>query len=445
MAHDAPSETSRPAPPPPPVPHPWARARVLVPLASVVAALVVGAAAGGLGAALILGSLVVLPGAVWHLATGRAFVGAPGRGLGAGLLAISLVAFGVGSSVAAPTQQPAGTAGPSTTAPSKPPKDRATPTPTPTPTPEDLADPDDPALNAAAAADLAAPVAGTPTDTEALLAAAEGQTALVALAQLVVNDQPSWSGYERDLFGYRAVDLDRNGCDTRNDVLRRDLTGVTIKPGTNDCVVVSGTLADPYSGTTIPFTRGTASSNDVQIDHVVALGDAWASGASAWAADQRQRLGNDPLNLLAVSGPLNAQKGDAAADGWLPPNATYRCDYVARQVGVKLTYGLTVTSTERAAMAGVLAGCPEQPLPAGATLPVAVVHPTPEPAAVVAPAAPAPPAPAPVVAPAAPAPPAAAYYKNCDAARAAGVAPILVGQPGYRGALDRDKDGIACE
>ncbi|WP_291761374.1 HNH endonuclease family protein [Cellulomonas sp. 73-145] len=206
-------------------------------------------------------------------------------------------------------------------------------------------------------------------DSSTALPAGRGRGALVALAALRVNDSPTRAGYQRDLFGYRAVDLDRNGCDTRNDILRRDLHDVVLKPGTNDCVVLSGTLTDPYSGTTIAFTRGTNTSNDVQIDHVVALADAWASGASAWDQTTRYRLGNDPLNLLAVSGPLNTQKSDGDAAQWLPPNVAYRCTYVARQVGVKYTYGLTVTTAERRSMAGVLAGCPDQPLPPGSTLP----------------------------------------------------------------------------
>ncbi len=136
---------------------------------------------------------------------------------------------------------------------------------------------------------------------------------------------------------------------------------MVIKDGTNGCVVLAGTLADQYSGTSIAFTRGTATSNDVQIDHVVALGDAWRSGASAWTADTRRQLGNDSLNLLAVSGPLNTQKGDKAADGWLPLSTAFRCAYVARQVGVKLTYGLSVTSSERRAIAAVLSSCPDEP------------------------------------------------------------------------------------
>jgi hypothetical protein len=467
MRDDPPTRQSRPdpaahpRPSAPPVgaagrPRPaWAQPSVVVPAVGIVLAVLVGAASSGLSGTLIATALVVLVGAAWHLATGRRFLGAPGRKLGVGLLSISLVGLGVGSAVADPSDaarhpaaaasEPGPTSDPSAVAPSP------TTDPTPTPTPEDLADPDDPALNAGAAADLVAPQAAGSSDAAAILAAATGRTALVALAQLRVDDSPSMAGYVRDAFGYRAYDTDRNGCDTRNDILRRDLTGITIKDGTNGCVVLSGTLADPYGGTTIAFTRGAATSNDVQIDHVVALGDAWASGASGWPDDLRHQLGNDPLNLLAVAGPLNTQKGDKAADQWLPPDTAYRCAYVARQVGVKLTYALSVTTPERSAIAAVLSSCPDQPLPGGSKLPVAVTAaPSPttapaQPAAVVAPAPTkrsAPVAPAPAPAPA----PASVYYANCTAVWAAIGRPLLAGEPGYAAPrLDRDRDGVACE
>src|SRR3712207_4847441 len=168
-------------------------------------------------------------------------------------------------------------------------------------------------------------------------------SALAALADVEVRGRAPRTGYEREQFGDGWVDTDRNGCDTRNDVLARDLTGEAFRPGTNDCVVVSGTLADPYSGRTIEFRRGEDTSDDVQIDHVVALSDAWQKGAQGWDDDRRTDFANDPLNLLAVDGPLNMQKGDGDAATWLPPNASYRCAYVARQVAVKTGYGLWAT------------------------------------------------------------------------------------------------------
>ena len=129
------------------------------------------------------------------------------------------------------------------------------------------------------------------------------------------------------------------------------------------CTVATGTLNDPYSGTTIYFLRGTATSDDVQIDHVVALSDAWQKGAQQLTYEQRVALANDPLELLAVDGDLNQQKGDGDAATWLPPNKSYRCDYVARQIAVKKKYSLWVTRSEYDAMADILSSCPDQTIP----------------------------------------------------------------------------------
>jgi len=186
--------------------------------------------------------------------------------------------------------------------------------------------------------------------------------ALSALAQLDVRTADPQMGYRRDLFGQAwsddvTVEGGHNGCDTRNDILRRDLASVQIKVGTNGCVVLTGTLDDPYSAQTIAFVRGAATSDAVQIDHLVALSDAWRSGAQLLTADQRQDLANDPLNLLAVSGPLNQAKGDSDAASWLPPNAAFRCSYVIRQIQVKTRYGLWVESAEYDAMARILTDC----------------------------------------------------------------------------------------
>jgi hypothetical protein len=265
--------------------------------------------------------------------------------------------------------------------------------------------------------------------------------ALEVLATLPVKGRAPKTGYSREQFGPAWSDVDHNGCDTRNDVLRRDLTALALKPGTRDCVVLSGVLADPYTAAAINFLRGNATSTAVQIDHVVALSDAWQKGAQQLSPDQRLSFANDPLNLLAVDGPANQSKSDGDAATWLPPNKSYRCNYVARQISVKSSYGLWVTQAEHDAMARVLSDCP------------AALAPTNQPASAPAQAAPAPPAqqPAPAQAQMAPAPapapaaPAAVTYANCAAVRAAGAAPIHVGQPGYSGKLDRDGDGVGCE
>lgn len=186
---------------------------------------------------------------------------------------------------------------------------------------------------------------------------------MAVASQLTVKGRAPKTGYDRDLFGSGWVDTNRNGCDTRNDILARDLSDVTYRAGTRNCVVESGTLADPYSGTLISFVKGNTTSNDVQIDHVVALSDAWQKGAQQWDTTKRTAFANDPVNLLAVDGSLNAQKGDGDTATWLPPNKLYRCAYVARQVAVKHSYGLWVTQAEQDAMVRVLSTCPEEALP----------------------------------------------------------------------------------
>ena len=277
----------------------------------------------------------------------------------------------------------------------------------------------------AALADPSALDAGR-SSQDAVRAAPSG-SALAALDGVAVKGRAPKTGYEREEFGSGWVDTDHDGCDTRNDVLARDLQGETFEPGTRDCVVLTGTLADPYGPSTIAFRRGQGTSEAVQIDHVVALSDAWQKGAQQWDDATRAAFANDPLNLLAVDGPLNMGKGDADAATWLPPNRAYRCAYVARQVAVKVSYGLWMTPAEKDASAQVLQTCPDEPLPtAGAAAP----EPAPEPAPVPVPAAPA---------------PADAAYANCDAVRAAGAAPIRRGEPGWSDAFDRDGDGVGCD
>jgi len=188
--------------------------------------------------------------------------------------------------------------------------------------------------------------------------------AAAALSTMPVKGRAPRTGYDRDEFGRRWADVDRNGCDQRNDVLARDLVDEEFRAGTGSCVVLTGRFTDPFTGETIGFTRGQDTSGDVQIDHVVALSNAWQTGAQQLAPDTRELLGNDPLNLLAVDGPTNGAKGDGDAATWLPPARGYRCAYVARQVAVKVKYALWVTAAEGAAIARILSGCPGEPLPA---------------------------------------------------------------------------------
>ncbi|GAB2771031.1 DUF1524 domain-containing protein [Terrabacter koreensis] len=262
---------------------------------------------------------------------------------------------------------------------------------------------------------------------------------------LPVRGRAPKTNYARAQFGADWFDADRNGCDTRNDVLARDLRQIAYSPGTGNCVVKGGVLSDPYSGTTIRFQRGSSTSNAVQIDHMVALEDAWQKGAQSWSAERRVHLANDPLNLLAVKGSLNLQKGSGDTATWLPPNTTYRCAYVARQVAVKRSYNLWVTAAEREAMIRVLGACPALSLPTAK--PFAPRPPVPSSARIQSPRLVSPPkvTPSHKAPDRQPAAPSAAYYRNCAAAWAAGAATLYRGDPGYRAGLDRDGDGRACE
>ncbi len=181
-----------------------------------------------------------------------------------------------------------------------------------------------------------------------------------ALESLAVKGRAPKTGYSRDAFGPEWKDVNGNGCDTRNDILRRDLQRTKVRGG---CEVQSGVLSpDPYTGHTNVYVHGQST---VDIDHVVSLSDAWQKGAFRWTELRRTSLANDPLNLLAVDFSANRQKGDGDAATWLPSNRGYWCPFVARQVAVKTKYGLWITAAEKAAITRVLARCPGQLLPTG--------------------------------------------------------------------------------
>lgn len=192
---------------------------------------------------------------------------------------------------------------------------------------------------------------------------AKAGTALAGLAALDVKRREPKTGYARTTFGSALRDTDGNGCDQRNDVLRRDLTRTTFRAGTNGCSVLTGTLSDPYTGRKILFNRTQKGPARIRIDHVVPLADAWMKGARSWSVAKRTEFATDSLNLLAVgAGARTAKRGSDAA-GWLPKAMDYRCAYVARQIAVKRKYGIWVTATERSTMAGILAKCEGQELP----------------------------------------------------------------------------------
>ena len=198
------------------------------------------------------------------------------------------------------------------------------------------------------------PINGFAADTSTATKS-QYENALTALNKLPGKGRAPKTGYTREQFPHWK-DPDKNGCDSRNDILKRDLTKVIFKEGTNNCKVISGTLLDPYSNKIIAFDLNKSSST-IDIDHVVALSNAWQTGAFQLTLDQRTNFANDPLNLLAVDFKLNRQKGDGDAATWLPPYKSYRCTYVARQVSVKAKYKLWVTAPEKTAIANLLKSC----------------------------------------------------------------------------------------
>ena len=182
------------------------------------------------------------------------------------------------------------------------------------------------------------------------------QDALTVLNSLEVKGRAAKTGYARSQFPHWS-DPDRNGCDARNDTLKRDLTQISFKSGTRDCKVLTGQLLDPFSDKIISFS---SAKSMIDIDHVVALSNAWQTGAAYFDKTKRAAIANDPLNLIAVDAKLNRQKGDGDAATWLPPLKSYRCDYVARQIAVKAKYGLWVTQPEKGAIIKLLEKCEGQ-------------------------------------------------------------------------------------
>ena len=200
---------------------------------------------------------------------------------------------------------------------------------------------------------------GAPINPESQIEHSEELTAMYSRAsknldELDVKGRAPKTGYERLHFGGGWESI--GDCDMRNIVLNRDMREVRID---DSCRVLRGILSDPYSGKDIRFVRGPSSSSDVQIDHIVALSDAWQKGAQQLSYERRVAFANDPLNLLAVDGAANQEKSDSDAATWLPPFKPFRCQYVARQIAVKKSYQLWVTPAEKTAMQRVLSSCPQ--------------------------------------------------------------------------------------
>lgn len=315
--------------------------------------------ASGVGGVLFLAGLFAFVVAVVALVRGRVgWAHLSTRAAGAVALVGAVVAVAVGGAVMPPAAPTSATV------------TEATPV---APTASSTAAATTPGSATSTVAVPAASASTTPPSTPATdpvasaIAGARPGTALALVATLPLKGRGPMTGYSRDVFGPDWSDTDRNGCDQRNDTLRRDLKAITLTAGTNGCTVMTGTLTDPYTATIVPFTRSSSSTSPVQIDHVVALADAWVKGAAGWPPAKRTAFANDTLNLVAVSSSVNAAKGAGDAATWLPPAKAYRCAYVARQVAVKAKYQLAVTAAERAAMVAVLTTC------AGTKTPTATV------------------------------------------------------------------------
>ncbi|GLV49532.1 lipoprotein [Thermobispora bispora] len=194
---------------------------------------------------------------------------------------------------------------------------------------------------------------GTRPGLAAITSADERAEARALIERLRTKGRGPKTGYEREKFGYAWADsvdgipFGRNGCDTRNDVLKRDGQRLQFRSG-SDCVVISMTLFDPYTGKTIEWTKQNAA--EVQIDHVVPLSYSWQMGASRWSDEKRRQLANDPLNLMPVDGATNSRKGDSGPASWLPPRREIRCAYVVRFAQVALKYDLPVTTADKETM-----------------------------------------------------------------------------------------------
>lgn len=305
-----------------------------------------GALSSGVSGVFVLSGIYLLVVGVVALMRGHVdWARLRGRAAAGGAVGAAIVLIVLGGATANPTEEP----------PVARPAASSTASASPSPT--------------SASPSVTSTTAPTASATSTALKPADG-TALAALAELPVKGRAAKTGYSRAEFGQAWFDADRNGCDTRNDILRRDLRNFTLKAGTNGCLVLSGTLVDPYTGNTTNFVRSQSASSAVQIDHVVALADAWQKGAQQLSLSTRTALANDPLNLLAVTSSMNEAKGDGDAATWLPPRKSYRCAYVARQVAVKVTYHLWVAVAEKDAIARILQTCPSQKLPAATAIPL---------------------------------------------------------------------------
>jgi hypothetical protein len=189
---------------------------------------------------------------------------------------------------------------------------------------------------------LVSPASATPPDIPSKA------TAQSELNVLTVAAEGSMTGYSRSLFPHWIIIS--GTCDTRETVLKRDGSGVTVN---SSCYPVSGSWYSPYDGATW-YSPG-----DVDIDHVVPLAEAWRSGASSWTTSRRQGFANDLSHpqLIAVTDNVNQAKGDQDPSTWQPPRTAYRCTYAKMWIRVKYVWSLRLQSSEKSALQGMLNTC----------------------------------------------------------------------------------------
>ncbi len=182
--------------------------------------------------------------------------------------------------------------------------------------------------------------------------------AINVLETLEVKGRAPKTGYDREQFYKSWPTID--GCSLRQRIIKRELGDTAVVSSEDNCTVISGEFDEPYTGSHLIFYQKSDFTTGLQIDHVVALSDAWQKGAQNLTADERYALATDPLNLLAVDAKTNQNKSDGDAATWLPPNKKFRCTYVARQISVKSKYHLWVTDAEKTAIKNVLNNCPNE-------------------------------------------------------------------------------------
>ncbi len=270
----------------------------------------------------------------------------------------------------------------------------------------------------------AAALTATKSPVSSSVTATTSSGARGALQTITVSEPHRGTpAYKRDQWEH-WIDEDRDCQDARQEVLIAESRQPVTFTSSNQCRVATGLWFDEYTGTT------TTNPSKFDIDHFVPLENAHISGGWGWTTEQKKAYANDlihPEHLIAVLASANRSKSSHSPDEWKPSRKEYWCEYAVSWISVKNRWSLTVTVRERDALGSMLDTCPVEGPPQTAMPELDTgtwAHPaltqTPQPSGDV-------------------------YYATCAAAKAAGAARLRRGQPGYRAALDRDNDGIACE